>query len=246
MAYTDYSGKTILHSWGRFRITLGANAITGDLIARDGTLADANGNRPAFAVVCQDGDSGDDVWAAKKAEVKKASSIGTGGAVTRGNHSGTADDVLWLSATGGKASATPVATIGQVVGTVLSQDTFLLEPAEQYDGNIELVASNKTVDEQDCGKQMYVTADAVVVTLPATSGGLNFVVVNSMNNAGALISVSPNASDLITGPDYAGTDDKDWQNTKATARCGDRIEVVAKTTHGYCVSKLVGTWAQES
>ena len=246
MAYTDFNGKVVLHSWGRFKVTLGAAAVVGDLVARDGTLADANANKPAYCVACQDGASADEVWAAKKAEVMKKSTVGAGGAVTRGDHSGTADNVLWLSATAGKASATPVATIGQQVGVVLTQDTFLLEPSETYDPNIELVAADLTLDIQDVGKQLYVTADAKVLTLPATATGLAYVVVNGMNDGASLVTISPAAADLIAGPDVAGADNKDWLNTKLTARCGDRLEFGYKDANGYIVTKVVGTWAQEA
>lgn len=246
MAFADFGGKTILHSWGRFKITLGAAAVVGDLLARDGALADANANKPAFAVACQDGASGDSVWAAKKVEVMKKSTVGAGGAVTRGDHSGSADDVLWLSATAGKASATPVANIGQMVGLVLTQDTLVLEPSEAYDPNVELVAADLTLDIQDVGKQLYLTADAKIITLPAIATGLSYVVVNGMNDGACLVAVSPAALDMIKGPDYAGVDDKDWLNTKATARCGDRLEFGYESANGYIVTKKVGIWAQQA
>jgi hypothetical protein len=246
MAFTDFTDKTILEAWGLGEITLGADCIKGDLISRDGTLADADANKPASVVALESGDSGDTINVARMAYLQKPSTVGTGGAVTAGDHSGSADDVIWLSATAGRGSATPVATIGQQVGYCTSSQRFYLNPSETYDPLIELVASNKTLDVQDVGKQMYVTADAVVITLPATATEFNFVVVNGMNDGDGLISISPNSSDLITGPDYAGTDNKDWQNTKATARCGDRIELQYRTATGYVVTKLVGTWAQES
>ena len=246
MAWTDFSDKTILQAWGLMKITVAADTVKGDLLGRSGALADANGNVPAEFVALESADSGTTINAAKFAYCKKPSTIGTGGVVTRGDHSGTADDVIWLSATGGRPSATPVATIAQMVGVVIDQDTFVLEPKSAYDGNAELVASNKTLDVQDCGKEMYVTADAITVTLPATATEFHFVIVNGMNDGDCLVTVSPNASDLITGPDYAGTDDKDWENTKATARAGDRIELAFRTATGYVVTNLVGTWTQES
>ena len=246
MAYTDFSNKTILHSWGRFRITLGAACVAGDLLARDGALADANANKPAHCIACQPGASGDVIWAAKKVETKKPDTISTGGVATQGDHSGTAGDVLWLSDTAGKASATPVANIAQVVGVVLSQDRAILEPSEQYDPRAELVAADKTLDIQDVGKQMIVTADAKVITLPAIASGLSFVVVNGMNDGACLVTISPAALDLIAGPDVAGVDNKDWLNTKATARCGDRLEFGYKDADGYIVTKVIGTWAQEA
>lgn len=246
MAYTDFDGRTILNSWGRFKIAASVACKMGDLLARDGTLADADANKPAYCVALEDGAAADEIWAAKGAEVQKRTTVGVGGATTRGNHSGTADDILWLSATAGSASATPVATIGQMVGVVLTQDTFILEPDPVYDANIELVATDKTLDVEDCGKQMYVTSDGVTVSLPATATEFNFVVVNGGNDGAQLMNISPLSVDLITGPDVAGADSKDWKNTKATARAGDRIEVRYRTATGYVVTKLIGIWTQDA
>jgi hypothetical protein len=246
MAYTDFGDKVIHEAWGLLRITLGAACKVGDLLNRDGTLADANANRPAHYVATESGASGAVIWAARFALCGKKSTIATGGVVTAGDHSGAADDVIWLSATAGRPSATPVANIGQMVGVCVDTEKFTLEPKESYFGLAELVAANKTLDEQDAGKQMIVTADAVVITLPAVAAGLHFTIVNGGNDGDQLISISPNSSDEILGPDYAGTDDKDWQNTKATALCGDLIELQGGATAGWTVTNLKGTWAQEA
>lgn len=246
MAFADFTDKVILEAWGLTRITLTAACKVGDLLNRDGALADADANKPANYVAIEKGAAGATIWAARFALVGKQTTIGAGGAATAGTHGGTTDDVLWLSATAGRPSATPVANIGQVVGVCVSTEKFTLEPKEEYFPLAELVAANKTLDEQDTGKQMVVTADAVVVTLPAVAAGLHFTVVNGMNDGGALVSVSPAAVDEIQGPDYAGVDNKDWQNTKITARCGDLIEIQGGSAAGWTVTKLVGTWAQEA
>jgi hypothetical protein len=246
MAYTDFDGKTIVKTFGRTRMTLAATAKVGDLVNRDGTLADANANKPGNFVVVKAGASGDVVTVARAAEVEKRDTLAVGGAATAGSHSGTIHDLLYLSATAGKYSETPVAGVTQVVGHVLSTQRLWIEPAQEYDDNTELVSGTKTLDEQDSGKVIYITADAFILTLPATVVGTFYTIVNGMQDADALVSVSPNASDQIIGPDYAGTDNKDWQNTKATARAGDRIEIVADGAQGWFVTKLKGTWAQES
>jgi hypothetical protein len=246
MAYTDFEGKTIVRSVGRVKMTLAATAKVGDLVNRDGTLADANANKPANFIVMKAGVSGDVVTVARAAEIEKRDTLAAGGAATAGDHSGTIHDVLYLSGTAGKYSETPVAGVTQVVGHVLSTQRLWIEPEQEYDDNTELVASTKTVDEQDSGKVFYVTADAFTITLPATVVGTKYVFVNGMQDGDALVTISPNASDQIVGPDYAGTDDKDWENTKATARAGDRIELAADGAHGWFVTKLKGTWTQEA
>jgi len=128
MPYSDWDGKIILHSWGRFRITLAAACEAGDLLAMDGALADADSS-VAHCVACEKGASDDTIWAALAVEIRKPATIGPGGAVTQGNHGGVADDVLYLSATAGKLSASYVAEpVKQVCGLVLSQDRVLIYP----------------------------------------------------------------------------------------------------------------------
>ncbi|MAH47174.1 hypothetical protein CMI37_15205 [Candidatus Pacearchaeota archaeon] len=246
MAYTDFADKVILEAWGLVKITLGAACVVGDLLNRDGTLADANANRPADYVAMRAGASGDEIPACKHALCEKKSTIGAGGVVTAGAHSGAADDVLWLSATAGRPSATPVASVSQIVGLCVDTQKFILNPKEDYFPLGELVATNKTLDAQDIGKDMIVTADAVVVTLPAVATGHVYRVINGGNDGDQLISVSPNASDSIDGPDVTGSDDKDWENTKATARAGDMIQLEYFSADGWIVTKQVGTWAQEA
>lgn len=246
MAFTDFADKIILSSWGKVNITLGAACKKADLLHIDGTLADANGNRPARFVAGEAGASGDEITAFRGVMCRKPSTIAAGGVVSAGSHAGAADDVLWLSATAGRPSATPVATIGQKVGWCIDTARFVLEPQAEYDANIELIATDKTLDAADVGKQMYATSDAIIFTLPDTATGLAFVIVNGGNDGDQLMSVSPTDSDIIGGPDYAGTDDYDWQNTKTTAMCGDRIELHYKETAGYIVTKLIGTWTQAS
>jgi len=247
MAYADFGGKIILHSWGRFRMKLAEACVVGDLVCRDGYLADADANRPAFAVACEDGAAAATIWVAKKVEVAKPSTIATGGVVTAGNHGGAADDVLWLSATAGKASALAVASIAQIVGLGLSTERVLLEPGEQWDEPAELIAgSTKTLDIEDCGKAMVCTI-TTVVTLPAVATGLNFVLVNGSGQLGVVqISVDPAAADMIKAPDVGGVDNKDYINTLATAKPGDRVELMYESVNGYIVTKQIGTWAAEA
>ena len=249
MAYTDFAGKTILHSWGRFRATNGGTAVSvGDLVDQDFNPADATaGGKPARYIACEDIAASKEGWFALKAEIKKAATVSTGGAVTRGDHGGTAGDVLFLSTTAGDAVETPDGDgLGQVVGRVLSQDTVLLDPAEEYDELMELEDGNKTLDAEDVGKVFYVKKDAAAITLPATSVGLMFTIVNCGQDGDCKVSVSPNALDKIMGPDIAGTDNKDLINTKATAKCMDRVTVIAEGTNGYYVAAIRGVWAAEA
>ena len=131
MPYSDWDGKIILHSWGRFRIELAEACQAGDLLTMNGELADGD-NKIAHFVACEKGASGDTIWAALAVEVKKPATIGSGGAVTQGNHGGEAEDILYLGGTAGgnvgKLSTATTAVVKQACGLVLSQDRVMIWP----------------------------------------------------------------------------------------------------------------------
>ena len=129
MPYSDWDGKIILHSWGRCRITVTAAVKAGDLLNFDGDLADGDVPTKATCVACEDGDAGVTIWAALAVEVRKPPTIAAGGAVTRGNHGGAADTILFLSTIAGELTATaPTTKLKQPCALVLSQDTYVCAP----------------------------------------------------------------------------------------------------------------------
>lgn len=109
----------------------------------------------------------------------------------------------------------------------------------------ELKSANYTLDAEDAGKCLWVDTDNVVITLPAVEGIAAFRVGNIAAFGVAKVSVSPNASDMIEGPDITAADDKDIINTKATARRGDFIEVGNGDANGWSITRKRGTWARE-
>lgn len=109
----------------------------------------------------------------------------------------------------------------------------------------EAVTGNFTTDIQDNGKLFWVNTDAVTITLAAVATPLNCKFVNGGAFGAVAINLSPNASDRIQGPDFAGTDNKDLINTKATARRGDFVKLITGDANGAIVSELRGTWATE-
>lgn len=108
----------------------------------------------------------------------------------------------------------------------------------------ETVDDNKTLDSEDSGKVFFVTVDAKAITLPAVEG-MTFAVVNAGAYGAVAVNVSPNANDMIEGPDLAGTDNKDLINTKATANRGDSVKLEYADANGWMVSALTGVWAEE-
>ena len=111
----------------------------------------------------------------------------------------------------------------------------------------ETLSSNKTLDAEDTGKLFWVDTDAFTITLPAVAAGVFGVqIVNGMAFGGALITISPNASDSILGPNITAADDKDLLNTKATAKRGDYVVLDSGDADGYLATELVGTWARQA
>ena len=112
-------------------------------------------------------------------------------------------------------------------------------------GNAVAIATDTTLAITHCGQDVYVTADATVITLPATVVGYYYRIINGCADGTALIKVSPNSSDLIAGGGYTAADDKDLLNTKATAKEGDYVELVGNGTTGWNIVRMVGVWAYE-
>jgi predicted RecA/RadA family phage recombinase len=110
----------------------------------------------------------------------------------------------------------------------------------------EEVTGNKTLDAEDVGKVMLVTADTAVITLPSTAAKMAFTIANGGANGAVGFSVSPAALDKIMGADLPGVDNKDRINTKATAKRLDFIAIRGDAVDGYVVEAERGTWAAEA
>jgi len=157
------------------------------------------------------------------------------------------------------AAETRLGTTGFLLGTVITDKVAALAkvevdlnayPADLIPilsiGNFEDVADNKTLDIQDVGKVFCVNTDAKAVTLPAVAAGHRLAIMNVAADGAVLVTVSPNANDKIMGPDWAGVDDKDALNTKATAKSGDHVILNYGGATGWLMEALRGTWAAEA
>jgi hypothetical protein len=110
-------------------------------------------------------------------------------------------------------------------------------------------SANYSVLITDFGSVIQVDTDAVVITMPtygATMDGGNVVVQNIAADGAALVSISPIAADKIKGAGWAGVDDKDARNTKATAKCGDFMELNGDGVDGWFIRSKRGVWAAEA
>lgn len=112
----------------------------------------------------------------------------------------------------------------------------------------ETLTGTKTFDAEDSGKLFCVTAaaDAAALTLPATAAGLNLAVLAVGAFGTTALTISPNVSDMILGPDITGADDKDLILTKATQRRGDYVKMISADADGYIVTEQRGTWARQA
>ena len=98
------------------------------------------------------------------------------------------------------------------------------------------------------GAYVEIATDAKTLTLPAVVLGASFIIVNTAADAGALLTISPNASDLflvdIAGA--AGTDNKDIVNTKATQAKYDFVHIIGMAAAGWHIADIRGTWVDQS
>jgi hypothetical protein len=143
--------------------------------------------------------------------------------------------------------------IGMLAEDLASTDTSAKVVLNEYNPakpifegmTFEKTAVDKTLDIQDVGKVIIVTADAKTITLPATAAGLGpIVIVNGCADAAALVTIAPNSNDKIMGPDIAGADNTAIANTKATAKHWDYIKLHPDIAgNGWEIQAKRGIWA---
>ncbi len=120
------------------------------------------------------------------------------------------------------------------------------DPYGNHTARLEITADT-TLDATHTGKLLWVSADGKFITLPAIATGLDGVLIVNGGAFGTIaVNISPNASDMILGPDIIGADNKDLINTKATANRGDRVVIGGNDADGYAVQEISGTWAREA
>lgn len=144
----------------------------------------------------------------------------------------------------------PVGVLVEFVGT--TSGWIDIEPALAVERNpkVSIDFITKTADYTvlvtDSGAKFAIATDAKVFTLPSTDKGLVYQFWNTGADAAVLLSVSPAALDRIQGGGIAGgADNKDYQNTKATAKKFDMLEIVGNGADGWTVTQKQGTWVAE-
>lgn len=187
--YTDKNLKTVLHSWGRWRATISEAVQPGDGISflNTGTtnavqLADQSDSQAADGFACEEGAAGDTIWCALAVELMSASTIGTGGVVTRVYFAASSDFLgakLWLGEDG-KPSSSQGTTFTQVIGRLLARDRILLDAAPSIGGQITETLSGSTAlnaqrievtDETTPSSASYARALYINTTVTGTKTG---------------------------------------------------------------------------
>ena len=97
------------------------------------------------------------------------------------------------------------------------------------------------------GAYVEVKADAQTLTLPGVVEGTSFIIVCTAEDAGALLTISPNASDrfLVDAAGAAGTDDKDLILVKATQQKYDFVHLIGVHADGWLIHNMRGIWSDE-
>lgn len=117
------------------------------------------------------------------------------------------------------------------------------------------VTENKTLAAKDNGVVQNVAVDALTITLPATVVGTTYTIrnagvaktsapVGTGDNKSCLVTIQPNASDMIYGMEMTAADNKALLNTKATAAVGDEVTLIGDGANGWMIERVKGIWAQ--
>jgi hypothetical protein len=225
----------------RLRLILASFAAIGVLALGGGALAGLTGGTNTwfgFSRFCDDSSSG---------------GCGTGATATSDGDvyvedALEVDGATDLDGTLAVAGAFTAAGAVTVTGALTADGGLLTAPVSVTD-TVTLTAAN-------CGRPHFVTAgiDTKSITLPAlatvTDGcELSFYYVGA--DGGALLDISPNASDGIEGSctlaasvvTFSGTDDADIGLTKATGLQGDTITITAGNAADWYVKACAGIWA---
>jgi hypothetical protein len=154
------------------------------------------------------------------------------------------DDTFSLSPVGGSFIGRVHRFVSAGIVIVKFDVDSMTDPYGEYSVRETLAAATLTLDIEDQGKLIWCTV-TTVITLPAVATPTNLKIANGGPFGTVQISLSPNASDKVQGPNLPGTDNKDLINTLATARRGDFARLVTGDANGPFVSELRGIWATE-
>ena len=154
------------------------------------------------------------------------------------------DATFQLSPVGGSFIGTVKRWVSNGVAVVHFDVNEMRDPWGAWTSRVTLSA-NTTLDQTYVGKLIWVDTDAFTITLPAVATAMDGVAIVNGGGFGTIaVTVAPNASDQIAGPDVTVADNKALINTKATAQRGDFVVIGGNDADGMAVQMLRGTWAR--
>jgi predicted RecA/RadA family phage recombinase len=148
-----------------------------------------------------------------------------------------ADGNLWIGVAAEDASANAA-----MIKVALSQ-TNPEQPAWVGRTFFKSAIDITMVEATHSGGVIEITADAKTVTLPTGVVGMEYIIVNRVVDAGALLTVDLDGNEIIRGANLTIAATKTANNTKATAVQGDWLHLVCTVaaTAWRCVGKR-GIW----
>jgi hypothetical protein len=116
------------------------------------------------------------------------------------------------------------------------------------------VTEAKTLAIKDCGVVQNVIYDNAVITLPAAVVSYAYTIRNggvkktngptrSGDDGSVLITITPDGTEYISGCELASDASDLLKNTKATAKVGDEVSLIAAVATGWNVTDMKGIWA---
>ena len=111
---------------------------------------------------------------------------------------------------------------------------------------VDVVAkgASYTLTREDSGRTFVANAVDLVFTLPATELGLVYRFVVKTPSVTTGLTIAPIAVDKVMGNGFTSLDNKGANNTPATDREGDMIEVTGDGLDGWFITGVTGTWAR--
>jgi hypothetical protein len=119
------------------------------------------------------------------------------------------------------------------------------------------ITASTTLTEANAGDDFNIATDALVINLPLIDSdnlGMELVFRNTGADGNNIITLSPASADSINGrvstaaadSTASGVVNKDWINTKATAKRGDFVRIRAVALTKWFIEHGQGVWASEA
>lgn len=117
---------------------------------------------------------------------------------------------------------------------------------------LTIVSTNTVLTAADCGKVLGIGTDARTITLPPTTAGCTYTIINTGGNGNNIVELVPDAADQVFGTVtlassvvvIAGATGEHILNTKVTAKRGDSMSLIGDGVDGWYITASTGIWAE--